>query len=209
MSTQPIEIPAGYMRKANGDLTPTENVREADILRDSIVCELALAAKAISGDLKTFKTQCLNDIADLVRISAEKYGVGIGGKLGNVQLNSYDGRYRVERVQAKVISFTEELEAAKALVEQCILKWSDGADSRLRTIVMRAFKPNTKGELKTAAVVDLLKLEINDADWKMAMTALKDSLQTNGITTYVRIYERIGLTDKYQLINLDIAGVAA
>lgn len=212
MTTQPTntltETPAGYMRKANGDLTPTENVRESDILRDAVVYGLAAEAKIISADLLAFKSRALSDIADLISMSAEKYGVSIGGRQGNIQLHTYDGRYRLERVQSKIITFTEELEAAKALVEKCIIKWSDGARSELKALVMRAFKPNTKGELRTSAVVDLMRLEIDDEDWQTAMQALKDCLNTNGVTTYIRLYERIGMTDKYKLINLDLAGVA-
>lgn len=201
------DVPAGYMRKANGDLTPTENVRESDILRDAVVLELAMAAKAISADLAQFKARALADIADLIRVSAEKYGAQIGGKQGNIQLHTFDGRYRLERVQSKIITFTEELEAAKALVEKCILKWTDGARSELKALVMRAFKPNSKGELRTSAVVDLMRLEIEDEDWHSAMRALKDSLNTSGVTTYIRVYERVGMTNQYKLINLDLAGV--
>lgn len=203
------EVPAGYMKNALGHLVPTELVRESDLLRDELARDLAVEAMELSEKLQAFKRKALGDIEALIALSAEKYGIKIGGKGGNAQLYSYDGKYRIERVNAKVIVFTEELEAAKALVEKCIIKWSDGARSELKAIVMQAFKPNTKGELRTSAVIELLRLEIDDEDWKQAMQALKDCLQANGTTTYVRVYKRIGTSEKYQLISLDLAGVAA
>lgn len=206
---QQDEVPAGYMKNALGHLVPTELVRESDLLRDELARDLAVEAMELSEKLQAFKRKALGDIEALIALSAEKYGIKIGGKGGNAQLYSYDGKYRIERVNAKVIVFTEELEAAKALVEKCIIKWSDGARSELKAIVMQAFKPNTKGELRTSAVIELLRLEIDDEDWKQAMQALKDCLQANGTTTYVRVYKRIGTSEKYQLISLDLAGVAA
>ena len=206
---QQDEVPAGYMKNALGHLVPTELVRESDLLRDELARDLAAEAMELSEKLQAFKRKALGDIEALIALSAEKYGIKIGGKGGNAQLYSYDGKYRIERVNAKVIVFTEELEAAKALVEKCIIKWSDGARSELKAIVMQAFKPNTKGELRTSAVIELLRLEIDDEDWKQAMQALKDCLQANGTTTYVRVYKRIGTSEKYQLISLDLAGVAA
>jgi hypothetical protein len=205
--TQTPDVPAGYMRNAAGYLIPTEQVRESDLLRDETVRNLVIQAIGINKTLRSYKEAAINDIADLIAISAERYGAKIGGKAGNVQLHTYDGKYRIERVMAKLISFTEELQAAKALVEQCIIRWSDGARSELKALVMRAFKPNSKGELRTSAVLDLLRLEIDDDDWQNAMRALKDSIQVNGSTTYIRAYERIGMTDHYRLIALDLAGV--
>jgi len=202
-------IPAGYMQNAAGHLVPVAQVRESDKLRDALVHELALQGLALNQALAAYKRRAMDDIASLISLSAEKYGIQLGGKKGNVQLHSYDGQYRIERVQAQNIAFTEELQAAKALVERCILAWSESANSNLRAVVMRAFKPNTKGELRTSAVLDLLRLEIDDADWQAAMTALKDSIQVNGATTYIRIYQRAGSSDQYRMIPLDLSGVRA
>lgn len=203
------DIPAGYMQNAVGHLVPTESVRESDILRDDLVRELAGRALTLSRDLSAFKISAMADISALISLSAERYGITIGGKQGNVQLHTYDGKYRIDRVMAKNIAFTQELEAAKAAVEQCIIKWSEGARNELKAIVMRAFKPNTRGELTTSAVLGLLRLEIDDADWQNAMRALRDSILVNGSTTYIRVYERVGMTDQYRHIPLDLSGVQA
>ena len=78
--------------------------------------------------MAAFKAKALADIEDLVAISHERYGVKVGGKKGNVSFITYDGKFKVERAMADRIIFTEEILAAKELIDQCIRKWSEGAD---------------------------------------------------------------------------------
>jgi hypothetical protein len=202
-----IAIPEGFVKNAAGHLVPEHQVREHDKLRDSVARELATQAVAISEALAAFKAKALGDIADLIAISAEKYQVKLGGKKGNVSIVTYDGRYKIERAMAERITFTEEILAAKELIDQCIRKWSEGADQHLRILVDRAFRANRQGQIKTGDVLSLLRVEIEDPDWQRAMEALKDSIQVNGTAVYIRVYQRVGNTDRYDPINLNIAAV--
>lgn len=203
----PETIPEGYMKNALGHLVPRANVREQDLMRDEVARSLAGEASALNKALAAFKKKALGDIADLVKIAGERYDVVLGGKKGNVCINTYDGKYKVQRSVADRIQFTEEIEAAKGLINQCIARWSEGANDNIRAIVNRAFSKDTKGQLKTAAVLDLMRLEIDDGEWKRAMEAIRDSIQTTGTAIYVRVYERIGDSDQYKAIPLDLAAV--
>lgn len=210
MNTQTPEIepvPAGYMRNALGHLVPENQVREHDRLRDSVVRELAEDACQINGRLNEFKRRALSDIADLISVSAERYGVTLGGEKGNVSVTTYDGTYKVTRSVAERLAFTEELEAAKALINDCIERWSRGSNANIRALVDRAFKTNGKGQLKTTAILDLLRLDIEDDEWRRAMEALKDSIQSTGTAVYVRVYKRMPDTDEYLPVPLDLAAV--
>lgn len=200
-------IPEGYMQNARGHLVPRANVREQDLLRDEAARSLASHAGVLNQALADFKKKALKEIADVVTIAGEKYGVDLGGNKGNVSLSTYDGRYKVQRAVADRIQFTEEIEAAKALIHACIARWSEGANDNIRAIVDRAFRTDTKGQLKTAAVLDLMRLEIKDAQWTQAMEAIRDSIHTTGTAIYVRVYERIGDSDQYKAIPLDLAAV--
>ena len=200
-------VPEGYMKNALGHLVPRENVREQDLLRDQVARTLASHALEINQKLADFKRKSLGDIDDLVKISAERYGVTLGGEKGNISISSYDGKYKVVRSVAELIQFTEELEAAKALIFACIKRWSVGVNPHIQTLVGRAFAPGRNGQLKTAAVLDLLRIEFEDAEWKEAMRALKDSIAANGTAIYVRVYERIGDSNQYKAIPLDLATV--
>lgn len=203
----PETIPEGYMKNALGHLVPRANVREQDLMRDQVALSLAIEASALNKALAAFKKKALGDIADLVKIAGERYEVVLGGKKGNVSINTYDGKYKVQRSVADRIQFTEEIEAAKSLINQCIARWSEGANDKIRAIVDRAFNKDTKGQIKTAAVLDLMRLDIDDAEWKRAMEAIRDSIQSTGTATYVRVYERIGDSDQYKAIPLDLAAV--
>ncbi|WP_314971744.1 DUF3164 family protein [Comamonas testosteroni] len=195
------------MKNALGHLVPRANVREQDLMRDEVARNLATQASALNQALSEYKKKALGDMADLIKIAGERYEVTLGGKKGNVSISSYDGKYKVQRSVADRIQFTEEIEAAKALINQCIARWSEGANDNIRAIVDRAFSKDTKGQIKTSAVLDLMRLEIDDAEWKRAMEAIRDSIQTTGTAIYVRVYERIGDSDQYKAIPLDLAAV--
>ena len=202
--TAHIEIPAGFVKNAAGHLVPEHQVRDQDKLRDNVARDLAAQAVAISESMAAFKAKALADIEDLISISLERYGVKLGGKKGNVSITTYDGEFKIERALANRLSFTEEILAAKELIYACIRKWSAGADRHLMALVDRGFT-GRNGEIRTNDVLDLMRLEIDDEDWKTAMEALRDSIQVNGKAVYIRVYRRIG-DDRYEQINLNLAG---
>ncbi|MDY0348748.1 MAG: DUF3164 family protein [Tenuifilaceae bacterium] len=204
--TKPQE---GYMENAAGHLVPIAQVREHDLLRDEVARNLAAEAVDIHRRLQAFKYKALKDVADLVAIAAERYEVQIGGKKGNVSITSYNGQYKIQRTYAERIVFTEEIEAAKELVNACIMRWSEGANANICALVDRAFRTDSKGQIRTSAILELLRLNIEDDEWRRAMQALTDSIQTAGTAVYVRVYERVGDTDQYRAIPLDLAVVDA
>ena len=111
MNTAITEVPAGYMLNAAGHLVPEDQVRDQDKLRNEVTLDLVFRAERINEELRAFKKRALDDIDDLVQISADRYGVKMGGRKGNVSLISYDGKYKVIRSFAERLTFTEELEA--------------------------------------------------------------------------------------------------
>ena len=205
MSTN--QIPEGFMQNSQGHLVPEAQVREQDKLRDSVVNDLAAEAREISLRLMKFKRRALADISDLIQVAADKYEVDLGGKKGNVSLTSYNGKYRIQRVYSERIEFTEELHAAQALFGRCLDRWTEHADNNIRALVDRAFRTNSNGQIKTAELLGLLRLDIKDPDWQQACEALKDSITVSGTTVYIRIYERVGDSDRYRLVPLDLASV--
>lgn len=200
-------IPAGYMQDAQGRLVPDSQVREQDKLRNAVVNDLVSEALAINQTLRKFKAKAMADIADVVQIAADKWQVDLGGKKGNISLVSFDGQYKVQRTYAERITFTEELEAAKELFGSCLDRWTQNADTNIRALVDRAFRTNKNGQIRTAELLGLLRLEIDDVEWLQACEALKESVSVSGSTVYIRLYERIGDSEQYRHISLDLAGV--
>lgn len=207
---QEIQIPAGWVRNAAGNLVHESEISEQDKLRDQVVMGIATVAQRLNSELKDLKEKALAEIDDLITIAGEKYDMKLGGPKGNVSLLSFDGRFKLKRIHQDSITYTEEMEVAKAKVFECISRWGqtvhEDAHKHLFTLATRAFRPTRSGEISISRVTDMLRAEINDPDWKKAKQAVQDSLIVNGKAVYIQVQERVG-DKKYQTILLDIAGV--
>lgn len=202
-------IPAGFMKDSAGRLVPIETVRPIDIERDKLVLEIVAKARDLNTALAAFKGAVFGDIEAFIELSAEQYGVtlkGAAGK-GNVSLASFDGRYKVQRAIAESITFDERLIAAKALIDECITDWSTGSRPEIHALINAAFQVDKAGKINTGRVLGLRRLEINDERWLAAMRAIGEAVQVVGSKSYVRIYERIGDSEQFRPIALDVASV--
>lgn len=202
-----LDIPAGFRKNAQGHLIPESTIKPIDLARDALVQELIVGAKLVSQQLAGFKDRVFSDVAAFIQLSAEQYGAQIGGKKGNVTLFSFDGRYKVNVAKADNIVFDERLQAAKALIDECIIDWSKDSGPEIKVIVQQAFDTDKEGNISTGRVLGLRRLEIKDERWQRAMTAIGESVQVVGSKQYVRFYERVGDTDQYLPISLDVATV--
>lgn len=198
-------IPAGYMEDAKGRLVPVSSIKPIDMLREQLVTGLVEQAVMLNGMLAEFKRMAFADIAAFVATSAEQYGVQLGGKKGNVTLFSFDGRYKVVRQAQDNIRFDERLQAAQALINECLTEWSEGSRDEIKTLINDAFRVDQEGQVNTGRVLALQRMHIQDEKWQRAMDAIRDSVQVIGSSSYVRVYERIEDTDQYRQITLDLA----
>lgn len=203
----PTKVPEGYRADAKGCLMPESMIKPIDRTRDELVNELARQARAVSDTLREFKTRVFSDINAFVDLSGEQYGVKLGGKKGNLTLFSFDGAFKVQVAIAEHMVFDERLQAAKHLVDECITDWSQGSRDEIKVLVQAAFQTDKEGKINTGRVLALRRLDIRDEKWQTAMKAIGESLQVVGSKEYVRFYERIGSTDQYRPISLDVAAV--
>lgn len=198
-------IPEGYRADAQGRLVPLAQIKEIDLARDALVQEIVTEAKAINAVLRNLRIRAHDDIQAFAELSAEKYGAKLGGKKGNLTLISFDGRYKVLRAISEQLAFDERLQAAKALIDACINEWATGSRDELRALINDAFQVDRAGKIDTARVLSLRRVDIKDERWKRAMEAISDSLQVAASRSYIRVYERVGNTEEYRQINLDLA----
>lgn len=196
-----------HMRDSMGRLVPIELVKPIDMLRDQTVAKIVARATALRQELAAFKAEAFSDIATFVELSAAQFDVVVGGRQGNVTLRSYDGRYKVERAIQMHLAFDERLRAAKELVDQCITAWSEGSRAEVKALLDDAFQVDQEGRISTQRVLGLRRLNIRDPKWEEAMLAIAESVTVVGSKSYVRIYERVGDTNRYEPVVLDIAGV--
>lgn len=203
-----LPTPEGYWKDAKGKLTHESLVRPIDKERDQLVKELFKRSVELSKSLAEFKKRAFGDIAAFVSLSLEQYKVDVGGKKGNVTLYSYDGQYKVTRAIQDSVKFDERILAAKELIYQCVTEWTEGARPEAKAIIDHAFKTDNDGNLSVSRILSLRKLDIKDPRWVQAMDAIGESLQVVSSKSYVRVYERIGETDMYRQIPLDLAAVS-
>ena len=202
-----VAIPDGFMLDAQGRLVPEKAVREIDKLRDQTVRQIVEKAIALNKAMADFKVGAFSDIATFVATSAEQFGVEMGGNKGNVTLRSYDGRYKIERAVQERVEFDERLQAAKELIDECITEWGAKATDELRALVRDVFKVDQQGRVSTYRILGLKRYGFQDPKWLTAMEAIAQSLTVVGSSTYVRIYQRVGDTDRYVPIPLDLAAI--
>jgi hypothetical protein len=194
------KIPDGFMQDAKGRLVPVGAIKERDLLCDDLVKGIVKRAKGLSDTVRIFKEQTAGDIDAFVQLSGEKYGVRMGGAKGNLSIVSFDGRYKVCRAISDHIEPDERIDIAKQLFDECVHEWSEGARVEIRALVMDAFNVDKKGKINLSALLRLRSINIDDDKWRRAMDALNDSLQVIGSSVHIRVYERLGTTDKYELI---------
>ncbi|KNC89686.1 DUF3164 family protein [Trabulsiella odontotermitis] len=201
------QAPDGYWTDARGVLTPVSLVKPIDQDRDALVGELVELAVNVSAALRDLKERAIADVQAFVDLSAEKYGAKTGGAKGNVTLFTYDGRFKIQRQMAENIKFDERLQAAKTLIDECLADWTKDASPEIHALISQAFSSDQEGNIKTGRVLALRRLKINDERWQNAMLAISESVQVVGTKSYIRVYERVGDSDEYRPIALDMSGV--
>ncbi len=200
-------VKENYRTDAQGRLVPESMIKPIDLTRDQLVFELAMKARTLHESLRNFKAGVFDEINAFVELSAEQYGVKWGGKKGNITLYSFDGSLKIQIAIAEHVVFDERLQAAKQLIDECIKDWSQGSRAEIQVLVQSAFQTDKEGKINTGRVLALRRLDIHDTKWQTAMRAIGESLQVVGSKEYVRFYERVGNTDQYRPISLDIAAV--
>ena len=199
-------IPDGYRRDRNGSLVPEAKIKPIDKTRDALVRELHEEAYEIHRRLVAFKRRAFGDIQAFIDLSAEQYGARLGGKKGNVTLTTFDGDLLIRRQVQETIAFDERLQAAKALIDECVVEWTEGARSEVQAIIQDAFRMDREGNIRTALVLGLRRLDIDEPRWLRAMEAVSDAVQVVGSRDYVRFYRR-DAQGNYQAVVLDLAAV--
>ena len=207
MTDQKEIVPAGYWKDANGSLVPVSKIKDIDKQRHQCVTQLAEEAKKASAALVAFKLCAMQKVQDFVDQSLARYEVKHGGKKGNITLVSFDGRFKIMRTMQDSITFDERLQAAKALVDECVKAWSKGSNDNIKVLVNNAFQVDKAGAVNVGRILNLRTLKIEDEKWLRAMTAIGDSMKVHSTKPYIRFYEMDERAGDYVPISLDVAAL--
>ncbi|GGL48318.1 DUF3164 family protein [Caulobacter rhizosphaerae] len=194
-----------YMVKADGSLTPVDQVKEMDLLDDQLVREFHARAEALAKALGEFKAAAFDAVDARNGLLWDKYKTTPRGSKGNQSLSTYDGKLRILVQVADQISFGDELQVARDLITECVLDWGAESRSELVALVENAFRTNKAGQINRGALLSLLSLNITDAKWMRGMDAIRDSIRVEGSKRYIRFAERVGSDDHWIGVALDLA----
>ena len=211
-SPHPNAIDVGgkpYLRDAKGNLVPVETIGAADLLEDEMVRKIIGYAEELSAQIGRFKGHTFEDIGSLQALLDQEYGVKRGGRKGNVAFTSFDGCFKVTLQVADQLHIGPEIQAAKALIDECLREWSTDSRAELRALVDRVFNVDKEGTINRAELFMLLRLEIADERWQRAMQAIRDAIRVIGSKEYLRFYRRPEPTAEWESISIDIASARA
>ncbi|EPW1436717.1 DUF3164 family protein [Salmonella enterica subsp. diarizonae serovar 16:z10:e,n,x,z15] len=202
-----LSAPEGYWIDARGVMTPADMVKQPDKDRDALVGEIIERALPLHKSLSEFKLSVFADTQAFRELSGELYGAKVGGEKGNMTLYSWDGVYKVQVAIAERLAFDERLQAAKSLIDECLKEWTEDSRPEVISLIDEAFQVDKEGEVSTSRILRLRRLDIQDERWLNAMRAINDAILVVGSKKYVRLYRRVGDSNQYEPISLDLAAV--
>ena len=201
-------IPDGYQRNHRGDLVHERNISAADLDQDGTVARIHQFGRALSAQMARYREHTLGDIMELRERVIGRYNGKLGGGKGNITLTSFDGCRRVILSQAEHVEVGPEIEAAQALVDECLDEWAERSHLKLRALVTQAFRPaSSDGRLSVSRLLGLRRVEIDDDRWRRAQLAIADALRPRTRSEYVRLYRRATPDKPWEQIPLHLATV--
>ena len=130
----------------------------------------------------------MDDIETFLDVSFEEFGVKRGGNKGNVSLISFDGTKKVQLAVGERISFDERLQVAKQLIDDYLKDLTKNSPDDIKTIITQAFQVDKEGNISTAKVLSLRRLDLTDHRWLEAMKAIAESVTVVDSKNYIRFY---------------------
>lgn len=191
------------MRDSNGNDIPLKYVSKYDKARDKAVRKILARFLHAREMLEKVVADC---IADLNALAATKENVG---EKGNFSARSFDGLIQASIRQQYNIFLDERVVKARELmlgyVERVLAKVGGNDAQALRLIIAEAFKANAQGFLSTGKIMSLLRMEIDNADWREAKRILQDAIKPQKGKRYLVCERRYTTQGDFKPIRLDIA----
>lgn len=213
-------IPENLIQRPDGSYVDLKTLPPRKQLAHDMVCRLFPKAIELRDDLTVLKRTTLSEMEAYRSIMHEEFETDVTGKGGGFSVKTVCGTKKIELSFAKHVSFGEELEAAKALLDEFLEDIlgdlaestgdeTDGQSSAeiIRDIVQAAFKVNSKGRLSTEGILGLSKHNWRHPKFLRALDAIDQAINRDSETTYTRYYLINPETKVETLVALDMAKV--
>ncbi len=208
------QVPAGhqlvgdklYMVGPKGELVPPAAVKPIAKLQDDTTRTLFEKAEEAAAALAAFKAWAFAEVDAYSALLMDKFKAQAAGAKGNMTLYTYDGELRVTVQTADRLAFGPEIQAAKALIDECLMDWVAGGRDELVVLIQDAFRTDQEGQLNRYAILSLRRHAFDDPRWLRAMEAIKESERVLSSARYIRFHKRIGGSDgSWQNVSLNLA----
>jgi len=191
------------MRDSNGNDIPLKYVSKYDKAKDKAVRRILARFLRTRELLEAVVAETIEELNELAG-TKEKLGAK-----GNFSARSFDGLVQVSIRQQYNVFLDERVVRARDLmlgyVETVLAKVGGSDAAALRLIVAEAFKANAQGFLSTAKVMSLLRMEIDNADWREAKRILQEAIKPQKGKRYLVCERRSSTQGDFAAIRLDIA----
>ncbi len=181
------------------------SITSAEQQRDELVLRFIRQAKMLQATIKTFKDCCLNEVDIFIDSTIDYQNKTTNEAMDDVQLLSFDGKYKIRCTFSKSINLDKHLQIAKKLIDICVNRWGKGTYSDAEILIKDAFKVDSTGQINIRRILNLKRLDIKDDEWQTAMQFISQSGQVINNKNYIHLYERVENNGKWKPILLDIA----
>ena len=189
---------------ANGNPIPVKYIDQVDKNRDRLVNRLMKQAEGVNERICKLREEAFEEIEKFIVETERKYNVNVRTKGGNKAFIDFSNTIKVQVQVAHTIQFDERLSLAKAIIDECINRWSEGSDDKIKLLIEQAFKVDKKGNLDKDRVLGLRQLKIKDKEWRKAMDIISDSMKVIGSKQYIS-FKRKNAKGDWDAVSLDIA----
>lgn len=194
-----------FWEDCNGHLIPVSKIKPIDKLRHEMVVETFGKAKSLHDFMREVKEMIFETIYAFNDLSKSEYGAK-SKKQKNSTYFSFDRKYKVDYAIGEYVKFDERINAAKELIDECLVEWTKDSNDELKALISSAFRIDSHGNLSTYRILALKRYDIKNEKWKEAMEAISDSIQIIGSKSYIRVYELQG-DGSYKMLPLDFAKI--
>ena len=210
---QPAPMPTGvvdihgtpHMRDGTGAFRDVASIAPLKKLMDEMVRREFGFALALSDQLRRFRQHLMRNLDAFDELVAQEYKVRIGGEKGNRTYSSYDGLWQIKvKVQDRV-AYGPELQAAKALFDECLTEWAADTRAEMRSIVVNAFNTDHEGQIARGNIHALLATESEDGRWLRGQQAIRDAVYVIGAKEYVQFRFRETHKQEFDTLTINLA----
>lgn len=194
-----------YMADGTGALRAVETIPPLKKLRDECVRREFGFALALADQVSRFKGHLMTNLGNFDALVQQEFNVTVGGAKGNRTYTSFDGLWKIEVRMQDRVAYGPELQAAKALFDECLNEWAAETRPSLRSIVTNAFDTDRDGQINRTNIHTLLNTEDDDPRWQRGQDAIREAMYVIGSKEYVRFSMRPTQKDRWATVTIDLA----